>query len=293
MNGFPRTLRHGADTTLFLDPTRLLLAFRERQERDALAKLLREVGLRLEDDPDPKELRNLAGNVPEEPVNHTDRRFWVRTIGEHAIGDELYARLRELLGARLQWIGPVYGLPGAEGRRGLLAPLPHALLILPRPQAPAEQLEKLMARLAEMGLKEDETRTRYLAGWRYLSLPDPEAHSVYALREQLEKEERLIQHVRLETMPMLVPIAVEPGDPLYAQQWDMVRIGASGPGLTGWDLSVGDPAVVAAVLDEGCDLAHPDLHFSTPGINLGTMMPDGSPTGNHGTACAGIVAGVL
>jgi subtilisin family serine protease len=30
--------------------------------------------------------------------------------------------------------------------------------------------------------------------------------------------------------------------------------------------------------------------FSTPGINLGSMMPTGAPVKPHGTACAGIVA---
>jgi hypothetical protein len=58
----------------------------------------------------------------------------------------------------------------------------------------------------------------------------------------------------------------------------------------GWDISTGSAAIVVCVLDEGCDLTHPDLVFAGTGINLGTMSGDGSPTGPHGTACAGIVA---
>src|SRR4051812_37338738 len=47
------------------------------------------------------------------------------------------------------------------------------------------------------------------------------------------------------------------------------------------------------ILDEGCDLGHPDLKFEAAGINLGSMSGDGSPTGDHGTACAGIAAAIV
>jgi subtilisin family serine protease len=72
----------------------------------------------------------------------------------------------------------------------------------------------------------------------------------------------------------------------------MEQINAGGAGHTGWNIERGDAGVIICVLDEGCDLTHPDLTFTPApsGINLGTMMPDGSPTGNHGTACAGIAA---
>jgi hypothetical protein len=47
------------------------------------------------------------------------------------------------------------------------------------------------------------------------------------------------------------------------------------------------------ILDEGCDLGHPDLKFEAAGINLGSMSGDGSPTGDHRTACAGIAAAIV
>ena len=94
-------------------------------------------------------------------------------------------------------------------------------------------------------------------------------------------------------MPVIRPTAIVPSDTLYTQQWDMERIGAGGLGTSGWDLSTGVSSVVVAVLDEGVDLSHPDLRFVSNGINLGTLAPDGSPTGDHGTACAGIAAALF
>jgi thermitase len=46
-----------------------------------------------------------------------------------------------------------------------------------------------------------------------------------------------------------------PNDPMFSSQWDMTRIGLP----TYWDLELGDPSVVVAVLDTGIDLDHPDL----------------------------------
>jgi subtilisin family serine protease len=77
-------------------------------------------------------------------------------------------------------------------------------------------------------------------------------------------------------------------DPLYKDQWNLHRIKAE----AAWSIATGD-GVKVIVLDEGCDLGHPDLRaqFLTQGINLGTMAPPGAcnPGVSHGTACAGIV----
>ncbi|MCW3476398.1 S8 family serine peptidase [Rhodovastum sp. RN2-1] len=134
-------------------------------------------------------------------------------------------------------------------------------------------------------------KSRYLQPYSYFVLANPETQSAYLARSSvLSALKEVVLEARFENMPLLKPLTVVPNDPLFAQQWDMTRIGAGDPGATGWDLSTGAAGVVVCVLDQGCDLAHPDLSFSAPGINLGTMLPDGSPTGNHGTACAGIVA---
>jgi thermitase len=60
-----------------------------------------------------------------------------------------------------------------------------------------------------------------------------------------------------------------------------------------WEIARGSSEVVVAVIDEGVQLNHPDLHLHPQSWNASTDTPDGSPTGNHGTACAGIIGATL
>ena len=56
--------------------------------------------------------------------------------------------------------------------------------------------------------------------------------------------------------PDRVAFAAEvPDDPFWPQQWGPQRIEAN----TAWDIAVGGPETVIALLDSGADLAHPDL----------------------------------
>lgn len=81
-------------------------------------------------------------------------------------------------------------------------------------------------------------------------------------------------------------------------QWALANDG--NPGVVGadvaaeaaWTLSVGDPAIRVAVLDEGVDTRHPYLKAAVRAErdfvdNNPTARPDGDDA--HGTACAGIV----
>ena len=87
---------------------------------------------------------------------------------------------------------------------------------------------------------------------------------------------------------------IPPDDPRYGGQWYLDTIGIEGA----WARSTGSAATTIAIVDDGCDLAHPDLAaHMLPGYDA--VDDDSDPSyapgvaGNsHGTACAGLVAAV-
>jgi len=117
-------------------------------------------------------------------------------------------------------------------------------------------------------------------------------------------------------------------DPLFPQQWHLHNTGQTGgtPGadvdaLGAWTISSGSPNVIIALLDDGCDLNHEDLHaniYTNPGEIPGNGIDDdhngyiddvhgwdfydndnnpnhSNPSGStegHGSATAGIAAAV-
>jgi len=285
MKNFPQEMSHASGASLALDTTRLLVALKQPKERSAVEQFLHSVDLFLEDEAD-------EGMVPGERVNHTRTRYFVQS--RRPLDDGRLARIEEA-GAQLgiDWIGPVYRQAGQRGRRALMAPLPHVALVKLRQRDAGFKLpEGLGAKgAAEPAIQEITEKSRYLNGHHYLQISNVKEINAYQLRERLRQIPNApISDFQFETMPLLTPTSIAPNDTLFPQQWDMTRIEAGGPGTTGWDITTGVATTVVCVLDEGCDLTHPDLRFAAPGINLGTMSGDGSPTGNHGTACAGIVA---
>ena len=284
MSEFPRRLVHGTGAPMDLEATRLLVATKERLDPDELAARLKQARVVLEDSADDADGRRM------ERINHTDTRFWVRSADGEPLDEGRIGQLREVLGDVLAWVGPVYRLGGqvpVQGRRALVAPLPNVVLVRFRRGVEGPVGRAMAAAVRGLKVTEDRERSKYLNGLRYLVIDDPTEVDAYRLRDLLlDGQQEQVADVRLETMPMVVPTAVIPNDTLWAQQWDMVQIEAP----AGWDITTGTASVVVCVLDEGCDLTHPDLVFAGTGINLGTMAGDGSPTGPHGTACAGIVA---
>jgi hypothetical protein len=100
---------------------------------------------------------------------------------------------------------------------------------------------------------------------------------------------------------------VVPTDPLYNLQWALKNTGsvAQYSGTVGadmnleaaWDITMGSPSITVAVIDEGVELAHPDLAANMiQGYDCTTLssgVGDGAPKSTaraHGTNCAGIIA---
>jgi Subtilase family len=289
MQAFPKTLSHPSGGQVTLDESRLLLGFEKPPTPKSLSGALAAAGLALEDDGGGGgRERQKNGRRLFEQINHTDRRFWVRSRRNEPIDDETVASLERELKTRkigLAWMAPTYR--GAEGgANAVFSPLPNVLLVRPG-QSDEGSLEQV---LQTYGFKENKRKSEFQTPFRYFEATHPE-RSAYDVRATLlEKANGAFTDVRLEHMPMVVPTTVTPNDPLIAQQWDMTQINAAGAGTSGWNITTGAASTIICILDTGCDLTHPDLSFASNGINLGTMSGTGAPTGNHGTACAGIAA---
>lgn len=94
-------------------------------------------------------------------------------------------------------------------------------------------------------------------------------------------------------------------DTFLNYQWSLNNTGSSiqysgTPGadmrvFNAWGITTGSSSIKVAIIDEGVDLVHPDLVANLlPGFDGTGQGSAGAPSGNdaHGTACAGIVAGV-
>lgn len=219
-------------------------------------------------------------DLPHGSINDSETLVFTRT----ADGTEFEPKQEAIAsGGGADWVAPVYAAEFAGGTEYLSPQADEVVL-------PSAVLEPDRAEILEAyGLIHDEARSEWLGDFEIFTVA-PGHKPAYEIRDELA--EKLGTEVRLEFIPMVTPVAMNPNDPLFSSQWDMVRIGAGGDGTTGWDLQRGSSQVTIAILDEGVDLNHPDLvgTFLNNGINLGSMSGTGAPTGNHGTPCAGIAA---
>lgn len=110
--------------------------------------------------------------------------------------------------------------------------------------------------------------------------------------------------VRAESIASNFPVHAEfrPNDPYYIDQWGMQKIGAP----NAWDVTLGRPSVVVAVVDTGVWWTHQDIQANmwvnpsdgtTHGydfIDGDTNPMDNDPSGvYHGTGVAGVIAAII
>jgi thermitase len=114
----------------------------------------------------------------------------------------------------------------------------------------------------------------------------------------------LVPVVRADPLASNFSVSAEfrPNDPYYWDQWGLVRIGAP----NAWDVTLGKPSVVVAVVDTGVWYTHQDIAANmwvntfagmTHGhdfINNNDYPMDVDPSGlYHGTGVAGVIAAVI
>jgi len=82
-----------------------------------------------------------------------------------------------------------------------------------------------------------------------------------------------------------------PNDPDWSKQWGPAKIEAD----YAWNVTVGDPSVLVAVVDTGIDWHHPDLaaHYVPLGYDWVNNNPDPMDDYGHGTHVAGIIGAVI
>lgn len=281
-------MRIGGQPPLELDPSRAVLLFKTpaSRPRNLTLQLL---GLDVVQESWGWRRSALPVGRPEPTlINDTPRATWIRQLDDAAISSDTRAELGRRLGSDLRAIAPVYRVPGSRGAGGLVCLLPDVLIVQPAPGATPQDLAKLDRHLRPLGLTYDDARGDYVIGFRLYRVRTSGRTAVDLAPSVQRRGGALVRGVKFERLPMVKPLAFAPNDEHYDKQWSLERIEAP----AAWDTGLGEPSIVVAVLDSGCDRGHPDLRFAPGGRRVDTLEGDGSPPNaiSHGTNCAGIIA---
>lgn len=314
-----------------LDPSRLLLNFRNSFDESGsnwrekalqnLSQKLTGTGIIIEKDPPSPTNHEHSQQL----INHTGRLFWVRSMSAAPITNEMLQTLSSK--EWLEWYAPVYRLTDKEGRERLVCPLPDLVVVPTRSARETLRINQSDVRnilSARFNLDKasdelddqdppDHARPRLKKDYRPYRVRTPQERNAYrTLRELREQENTWAKDASFALIPMVRPIVegtfpdVPPNDQAYLRQWNLPRIGAD----IGWRDTQGNPGIVIAVIDEGCDFSHPEFdRLNADGttnshgalVNGATFYSDGSrvhgevgdcsrvPSQSHGTKCAGII----
>ncbi|MGI6642300.1 MAG: S8 family peptidase [Limnochordia bacterium] len=130
-------------------------------------------------------------------------------------------------------------------------------------------------------------------GWVAATVPEGETVGSFMDTLKGYKEVLLVEPNLRYTLPVQrgvgeLEILVEPEGDLYDRQWGFTNINAE----AAWDLTVGAPDVIVAIIDTGVDVGHSEFlgKMFVDGYDAtGEGMPDVDLNG-HGTHVAGIAA---
>ena len=122
--------------------------------------------------------------------------------------------------------------------------------------------------------------------------------------EVLEVANKLAQHpdVKFAEPDMIMTgttTALIPNDPGFPNCWGLHNTGQSGgtpdmdmDGPEAWDISIGEPSIIVAIMDLGIEQDHPDIN-QIPGMDFTGNNTGGGPASecdDHGTQVAGCVS---
>lgn len=234
-------------------------------------------------------------------VNQTEMIAWVSGT---RVSETVLSNIRA--DEKIEWVAPVYQAANAEpGPQSYFTINPTVLLLTQEAAAAVKDIRSL-----DESASIDERRSRLLKGFVVLNLPNANAIEVASRIAEAATGQGITNGVKFENIPYISPLchsgstqgthadvgghgrcavsteALIPNDTFYPSQWGLERINAP----HAWPISQGDPNVVIAVLDQGVELGHPDLHLWPVSYSTITHTNNGSPVGNHGTACAGIIS---
>ena len=278
-----RSFRHPALGACVESPRYLAVFWTEGATPAQKQKLLKELKLQLASVADSK--------GPAANVNQTDRLSWVAAAGNKTIGKTAADGLSS--SDIVEWTSRCYSRDqGRSDQPSYFALNPTRIYLREAAMGSA-----LAATELHPGLAKDNNRSAHLHGLMALTVGDEDVIDVAQSVNRRLAREGAQDQVRFETIPFLSPAchanpcavptsAYAPNDSMFGDQWGLQRTEVP----RAWQMVRGGDDVTVAVIDEGVQLDHPDLLLHPQSWNASTDTADGSPTGNHGTACAGIAA---